>query len=112
MDDKTKERCKTSEEQCMQEDLDRSRGVEMLSSQPRWIEKLSRSYRGDRSFLNRSTMLLRRCRNCNKKQLKSLTDSQVSRRCRDYLKTVFQEGKNTDMNVIKHATQPTIQSTF
>ena len=64
------------------------------------------------SFLNRSTLLSRRCRNCNKKQLKSLTDSQVSRRCRDYLKTVFQEGKNIDMNVIKHTTQPRIQSTY
>ena len=34
MDDKIKERCKTCEKQCMQEDLDRSKGVEMLSSQP------------------------------------------------------------------------------
>ena len=32
MDDKIKERCKTCEKQCMQEDLDRSRGVEKLSS--------------------------------------------------------------------------------
>ena len=32
-DDKIIERCKTFEKQCMQEDLDRSRGVEMLSSQ-------------------------------------------------------------------------------
>ena len=44
MDGKIKERCKTCEKQCMQEDLDRSKGVEMLLSQPRWIEKLSRSY--------------------------------------------------------------------
>ena len=35
MDDKIKERCKTCEKQCMQEDLNRSRGVKMLSSQPR-----------------------------------------------------------------------------
>ena len=42
MDDKIKERCKTCEKQCMQEDLDQSRGVKMLLSQPRWIEKLSR----------------------------------------------------------------------
>ena len=42
MDDKIKERCKTCEKQCMQEDLNRSRGVKMLSSQPRWIKKLSR----------------------------------------------------------------------
>ena len=32
MNDKTKERCKTCEKQCIQEDLDRSRGVEKLSS--------------------------------------------------------------------------------
>ena len=42
MNDKIKERCKTCEKQCMQEDLNRSRGVKMLSSQPQWIEKLSR----------------------------------------------------------------------
>ena len=32
-DDKIIERCKICEKQCMQEDLDQSRGVEMLSSQ-------------------------------------------------------------------------------
>ena len=37
---------------------------------------------------------------------------EVSRSCRDCLKTVFQEEKNTDMNVIKHATQPRIQTIF
>ena len=42
MDDKIKERCKACEKQRMQEDLTRSRGVEMLSSQPQGIEKLSR----------------------------------------------------------------------
>ena len=50
MDDKIKERCKTCEKQCMQEDLDRSRGVEMLSSQPRWIEKLSRIQKKSQSI--------------------------------------------------------------
>ena len=30
MDDKIKERCKTCEKQCMQEDLDRLRGVEKM----------------------------------------------------------------------------------
>ena len=29
----------------------------------------------------------------------------MSRSCRDCLKTIFQEEKNTDMNAIKHATQ-------
>ena len=32
MDDKIKERCKTCEKQCMQEDLDRLRDVKQLSS--------------------------------------------------------------------------------
>ena len=54
MNDKVKERCKTCEKQCMQEDLDWSRGIKMLSSQPRWIKKLSRSYRGDKNFLDGS----------------------------------------------------------
>ena len=31
-DDKITERCKTCEKQCIQEDLDQSRGVKMLSS--------------------------------------------------------------------------------
>ena len=63
MDDKVKERCKTCEKQCMQEDLDQSRScratikqkptsidresVEDLSSRQevsRWIENLSRIY--------------------------------------------------------------------
>ena len=38
MDDKTIKKMKTCEKKCMQEDLDWSRGVEMLLSQPRWIE--------------------------------------------------------------------------
>ena len=33
---------------------------------------------------------------------------EVSRRCQDCLKTVLQEGKNTNMNAIKHTTQPKI----
>ena len=42
MDDKIKERCKTCEKQYMQEDLDRSRSCQQLSSrsQPGWIEQL------------------------------------------------------------------------
>ena len=55
MDDKIKERCKTCEKQCMQEDLDRSKGVKKLSSRPQWIEQLLRSYRGSRRNLDRST---------------------------------------------------------
>ena len=34
------------------------------------------------------------------------------RSCRDCLKTVFQEEKNTNMNAIKHAIQLKIQTTF
>ena len=52
MDDKIIERCKTCEKQCMQEDLDGLRDVKMLSSQPQWIESLSRIYRADRNFLD------------------------------------------------------------
>ena len=47
-----------------------------------------------------------------KKKLKSSIDSLAVERCRDCLKTVFQEEKNTDMNTIKHVTQPRIQKTF
>ena len=37
---------------------------------------------------------------------------QVSKSCRDCLKQFFKEEKNTNMNAIKHATQPRIQTTF
>ena len=81
-------------------------------TETRSIHQLSRSYQRSRNFPDRSTQLSRICRDCDKKKLKSLTDSQVSRRCRDSLKLVFQEGKNIDMNAIKHVTQQKIQSTF
>ena len=55
MVDKIKEKCKTCEKQCMQEDLDRSRGVEPTLMDREVVEKLLRSYREVRSFLNRST---------------------------------------------------------
>ena len=55
IDDKIRERCKTCEKQCMQENLDRSRSVEILSSQPQWIKKLLRCNWEVRSFFDRST---------------------------------------------------------
>ena len=55
----------------------------------------------------------RRCPDCDKKKLKSSTDSQVSRRCQaNFVKIVFREEKNTNMNAIKHATQPMIQTPY
>ena len=58
MDDKITERCKTYEKQCMQEDLDRSRGVEKLSSG----HELSRSIH----------LAIERCWDCDKKSTKNL----------------------------------------
>ena len=49
MDDKIKERCKTCEKQCMQEDLNRS-----SRSQSRQIEQLLSICRADRKFLDGS----------------------------------------------------------
>ena len=50
------------------------------------------------------------------KKLKSSIDKPGIERCRGTveiaLKIVFKEEKNTDMNAIKHATQPKIQTTF
>ena len=58
---KEKKNAKQRKMKCMQGYLDRSRGVENLSrrSQPRWIEKLSSIYQGDRNFLDRA---IERCR--------------------------------------------------
>ena len=78
----------------------------------RSIHQVLRSYRGSRNFLDRSTQLSMICQDCDKKKLKSSTDSQVSRICQGCLKIVFQEGKNINMNAIKHATQPRIQLYF
>jgi len=75
--------------------------IEQLSRRHKlsqWIEELSRSYR-----------------DCDKKKLKSSIDKlgiesveELSR----LLKNSFSRKKNTNMNAIKHATQPMIQSTF
>ena len=54
MDDKIIEKYKTYEKQCMQENLDGSKGVKQLSSRPRWIEQLSKSDRRDKNFLDGS----------------------------------------------------------
>ena len=79
-----------------------------IRTESRSIHQLSKSYRGSRNFLDRSTQLSRICRDCDKK---SLGSRQIAR-CRDSLKLVFQERENTDMNVIRHATQPKIQTIF
>ena len=61
-------------------------------------------------------LAIERCRDCDKKQLKSSIDKLGVERCRGAveiaIKTAFQEEKNTDMNAIKYATQPRIQTTF
>ena len=61
------------------------------------IHQLSRSYRGSRNFLDQSTQLSRKCRDCDKKQFKSSTDSQVSRRCQDCLKINFSRREKTQI---------------
>ena len=78
------------------------------------VEEQSKDTRKEAQLIDQLMihLLSRICQDCDKKKLKSLTESQVLTRCRDCLKIVFQEGKNTDMNAIKHATQPRIQSTF
>ena len=98
MDDKIKERCKTCEKQCMQEDLDRLRGVEMLSSQPRWIEKLLRSYREVRSFLDWSTYLSRGVKIAIRNSLRVW---QIAK-CRGGVKEVLRLLKNNFSRKKKH----------
>ena len=61
-------------------------------------------------------LAIERCRDCNKKQLKSLIDKPSIERCQGAVdiaqKQFFNEEKNTDMNAIKHAIQPKIQTIF
>ena len=80
MDDKIKERCKTCEKQCMQEDLNQSRDVEMLSSQPRWIENLSRIYQLDRKFLDGSRICREAIENAIKRKSKGSIDRPAVKR--------------------------------
>ena len=80
MDDKIKERCKTYEKQCMQKDLNWLRGVEMLLSQPRWIESCQEAMEGTK--VSRSIDLaIERCWDCDKKQLKSSIDKLGVEKC-------------------------------
>ena len=81
----------------------------------RSIHQVSRSYRGGRSFLDRSTKYRGAVEKAIRHSWRILTDSKVSRRFRGgvepLFKTSFSRVKNTDMNAIQHATQPMIQST-
>ena len=91
-------------------------GIEQVlrnnSSDPRTearsIHQVSRSYRGGRSFIDRSTRYQGAVGIAIWKSLRSSTDSKVSSH---FLKPVFREEKNTNMNAIQHTTQPIIQST-
>ena len=51
-----------------------------------------------------------------KRSLKGSIDSLIVKKCQEAVeiaqKQFFKEEKNTDMNAIKHATQPKIQTTF
>ena len=86
-----------------------------LRTKARSIYQVSRSYRGGRSFLDRSTKYRGAVGIAIWKGLRSSTDSKVSRRyqggVKPLFKTSFLKVKNTDMNAIQHATQPMIQST-
>ena len=55
---------------------------------------------------------IERCRDYDKKQLKSSTDRLGVEELSRLHKNSFSRRENTDMNAIKHAIQPIIQSTF
>ena len=67
MNDKIRKRCKTCEKQCMQEDLDRSRGVEKLSNR----QEISQSIH----------LAVERCQDCDKNQLKISIEKPGVERC-------------------------------
>ena len=87
------------------------KAIEHLSSMqklPRWIEKLSISYR---DWISRISMD-QDCDNRERK-LKSSIDSLAVKKLSRLLKIVCQRReKNIDMNAIKHDAQPKIQPTF
>ena len=78
------------------------------AKQARWVEELSRGHEISRSI----HLAIGRYRDCDKNQLKSSIDKLSVEKVPRLLKNSFQEGKNTNMNAIKHATQRRIQTTF
>ena len=76
---------------------------------PPAVEKLSR-----RQELSRCIhQVSRRCRDCDMKQLKKLDRQQgIKEVSSQFLKAVFQEVKNINLNAIQHATQPMIQTPY
>ena len=111
-------------------ELSRSYREVSIAKWPRWIEQLLRIYRAYKNFLDRS----RSCRTAikiesqesrwieiaitaiKKRSSRGSIDSLAVKRYREAVeiakKQFFKEEKNTDMNAIKHATQPKIQTTF
>ena len=79
------------------------------SIDPPGVEKLSR-----RQELSRPIhQVSRSCRECDKKKLKKLDSQQgIEEVSSQFLKLVFRDVKNTDINAIQHATQPMIQPTY
>ena len=53
---------------------------------------------------------------CQERKIKELDRQpscrEILRSCREVQKQFFKEEKNTEINAIKHATQPKIQTTF
>ena len=84
MDDKITERCRTCEKQCMQENLDRLRRCRATIKQKptsmdrRSVKELSRGQKVSRSI----NLAIERCRDCDKKKLKTSTDKPGVERCR------------------------------
>ena len=88
MDDKITERCRTCEKQCMQENLDRLRRCRATIKQKptsmdrRSVNELSRGQKVSRSI----NLAIERCRDCDKRQLKSSIEKLGVERCRGAVK--------------------------
>ena len=85
-------------------------------TETRSIQQVLRSYRGCRSFLDRSTRFrggveIAFKKNAWKARQIARYRGGVGEVLRQFFKTVFRGVKNTDMNAIQHTTQPMIQST-
>ena len=97
-------------ESCPQQrDLDRSNSYQVSIKQ-------TESFSMDREAIEANSQKLRwieiALTSVEKGRSKILIDSLAIERCREVQKHFFKEEKNIDMNAIKHATQPKIQSTF
>ena len=130
-DSQWNERCwEVSSTNSLQMELSRSYQEVSIAKWPQWIEKRSSIYRAYKIFFDGSKSYQEAIETTSKKlqwikiaitavkkgRSRGSIDGLPVERCQEVVKIAqkqfFKEEKNTDMNAIKHTTQPKFQTTF